>query len=164
MRRFMLPIFAGLTLVAALTACDSEAPQDTAGPQPTATSTVTVSPTPKGDDKLACATAKSTRDAIINDLIMALMTVSDNESTGAELAEAAETMKTSYTKLGEGMNKAAEQAGSDKLKESLRTYAAGATTVLAKLQTAGADRSKLDAATELPEFDAAEKAAMAICA
>jgi hypothetical protein len=49
------------------------------------------------------------------------------------------------------------------LKESLAAYADGATKAVANVETAGTDRSKLEAATEVPEMDAAEKTAMTIC-
>lgn len=158
MRRFMLPFFALTAL--ALAGCGEEKPPAAAN---SAAPTQQSSPQAKGDDKTACATAKSARDAIINDLLLASLTVGDEEATAAELTEAAETLKTSFTKLSDGLNKAAGEAAGDKLKEALRAYANGAKTVAANVQAAGSDRSKLDKATEVAAMDAAEKTMLQLC-
>ncbi|WP_020520888.1 hypothetical protein [Catelliglobosispora koreensis] len=161
MRRFMLPLFAGLTLATALTACNSSdtptAPQSSA---PAASSQAA----PKGDDKAACATFKAARLAAVNDVLMAAMTVTDASSTTTEITEAATDLKTAFTKLKDEMAKASSQAETAKLKESLKAYSDGAAKAVANVQAAGTDRSKLEAATEIPEMDAAEKTAMAMCA
>ncbi|HZM75804.1 MAG TPA: hypothetical protein VFC19_08765 [Candidatus Limnocylindrales bacterium] len=158
MRRFMLPFFVLTALV--LGGCgDKGTPTAGASTAPSRQS----SPQAKGDDKTACATAKSARTAVLNDLLLASMTISDKDSSAAEIAEAAQTLKASFTKLGDELSKAADQAATDKLKEALRAYANGAKTVVANVQAAGADKSKLESSTEVAAMDTAEKTVLQLC-
>lgn len=158
MRRFILPV---LVLIA-LGGCAEDKP-DTAPGSQTSAPAQSAAPQAKGDDKTACATAKSAREAVLNDLLLASMTITDQDSSAAELTEAAETLKTSFTKLGDTLTTAADQAATDKLKEALRTYATGAKTVATNVQAAGSDRSKLDSATEVAAMDTAEKTVLQLC-
>ncbi|GIH02642.1 hypothetical protein Rhe02_07090 [Rhizocola hellebori] len=162
----MLPIFAmtGLAMaMTGLTACDGKQPSAAPSQPPSAAAPESPKPAP-GDDKKACATAKTVRQTLFNDLLLASMTIGDKESTATEITEAAATLKSTFTKLAETMSTAAEQAQSDKLRESFRAYAAGAKTVVANVEAAGSDRSKLDNATEVAALDSAEKTVLELCA
>jgi hypothetical protein len=160
MRRFLLPIFASLAVATLAAGCNDKAPSAAAT---SAAPAATASPTPRGDDKTACATAKSTRDSVLNDLIMSMLTIADTDSSKAALTDAAAKLQAALTKLHDGMAKAAGQAESEKLRGALQTYAAGAETEAKNVATAGTDQSKLDAATDLPSMDDAEKTVMTIC-
>ena len=161
MRRFMLPFFVLTAL--ALAGCGEDKPPAAGSNPPSSAAPASAAPQAKGDDKTACATAKSARDAIINDLLLASLTIADEDASAAELTEAAQTLKTSFTKLGDGLSKAADEAATDRLKEALRAYANGAKTVAANVQAAGTDRSKLDSATEVAAMDTAEKTMLQLC-
>ncbi len=163
MRRFMLPIFALAGLAMALTACDGKQPSAAASQPPSAAAAESPKPA-AGDDKKACATAKSARTSLFGDVLSASMTIADSESTKDEISKAAASLKSTFTKLGEAMSTAAEQAQSDKLRESLRAYATGAKTVAANVEAAGVDPSKLENATEVPAMDSAEKTMLELCA
>lgn len=164
MRYFMLPFFVLTAL--ALGACGEDKGTPTAAASsaaPQAAAPQASAPQVKGDDKTACAAAKSARDAVVSDLLLASLAIADKDSTTAELTEAAETLKTSFTKLGDGLSKAADQAATDQLKEALRAYANGAKTVVANVLAAGTDKSKLDSATEVAAMDSAEKTVLQLC-
>jgi uncharacterized protein YceK len=157
MRRFMLPFF----VLIALGGCsDEQTPSASASSAPARSPAAAQA---KGDDKTACATAKSARTAILNDVLLASMTITDADSSAAEVTEAAETLKASFTKLGNDMGKAADQAATDKLREALRAYADGAKTVVSNVQAAGTDRSKLEGVTEVTAMDTAEKTVLQLC-
>jgi len=160
MRRFMLPFFVLTALALAGCGEDKGTPTGAGSSAPPASA---AAPQAKGDDKTACATAKSARQAVLNDLLLASMTIADKDSTAAEITEAAATLKTSFTKLGDAMSKAADEAATDKLKEALRAYANGTKTVVANVQAAGSDKSKLDSATEVAAMDTAEKTVLQLC-
>jgi hypothetical protein len=159
MRRFMLPIF----VLIALGGCSEDKPAANAtNSQPPAAQSSPAAQA-KGDDKTACATAKSGREEILNDLLLASMTIGDKDSSAADVTEAAGTLKTTFTKLGDTMSRAADQAATDKLKEALRAYADGARTVVANVEAAGSDRSKLESVTEVAAMDTAEKTVLQLC-
>jgi hypothetical protein len=163
MRRFTLSIFATtafatIAIVATSAACAANAPST--GPSSAA---ATSSAAPAGDDTAACATAKSARDSILNDLILAFVTVGDEESSAADVSQAAKDLVNAYTVLADGMSKAAGQAATPALKDALNAYANGSRQVLAKITAAGVDRAKLDAAIDDPGVDAAEKTVTSTC-
>lgn len=162
MRRFILPIFASIAIIATSTACDAGRQNPSTGPSSAVVNTSSAAPA--GDDKVACATAKSARDSVLNDLIMAFLTVGDEKSSAAEVSEAAKDLVNAYTVLADGMDKAAGQAATAALKDALKAYADGSREVLAKVKAAGTKRVQLDASTNAPDLDTAEETVMDICA
>jgi hypothetical protein len=157
MRRFLLPVIAGVAF--AVAGCATETPE------PAGTSASSLAPEQaSGDDAKACETLKKARTNALEPMLRASVTLADKDATSEELTAAAKSIKDGFTKLQADVTTAASQAQTPKLKEGLNKFSAATGEVIKNVEAAGTDPAKLQDASDISSFNTAEKDVMAICA